>query len=165
MFATRTGRGGVVSQDVRGVVAAAFDHWDSRAGDPQLHTHVVVLNRVQAVSDGGWRSLDSQALFRATVGLSELYNGVLADLLTADLGVGWGPQPRARSAEPRWEITGVPAVLQQEFSQRSGQIEAAKDELVRQFVASHGRQPTSPEVLKLRQQATSPLARTSTSPR
>src|SRR4051812_32358163 len=40
-FATRTGRGGVVSEDVRGVVAAAFDHWDSRAGDPQLHTHDV----------------------------------------------------------------------------------------------------------------------------
>ena len=32
VFATRTGRGGVVSDDVRGVVAAAFEHWDSRAG-------------------------------------------------------------------------------------------------------------------------------------
>lgn len=74
VFATRTGRGGVVSQDVRGIVAAAFDHWDSRAGDPQLHTHVVVLNRVQAASDGAWRTLDSKALFRAVVGLSELYN-------------------------------------------------------------------------------------------
>ncbi len=49
VFATRIGHGGVVSEDVRGVVATAFDHWDSRAGDPQLHTHVVVLNRVQAV--------------------------------------------------------------------------------------------------------------------
>ncbi|AXG14489.1 TrwC relaxase [Intrasporangium calvum] len=154
VFATRTGRGGIVSQDVRGVVAAAFDHWDSRAGDPQLHTHVVVLNRVQAASDGGWRTLDSKALFRAAVGLSELYNGVLADLLTAELGVGWEPQRRRRSAEPKWEITGVPAALREEFSQRSGQIEAAKEELVRQFVASHGREPTSTEVLKLRQQAT-----------
>ena len=90
VFATRTGRGGVVSDDVRGVVAAAFEHWDSRAGDPQLHTHVVVLNRVQAVSDGGWRTLDSKALFRAAVGLSELYNGVLSDLVTADLGYGLG---------------------------------------------------------------------------
>ena len=58
VFSTRTGHGGIVSQDVRGVVAAGFDHWDSRAGDPQLHTHVVMLNRVQAASDGGWRTLE-----------------------------------------------------------------------------------------------------------
>ncbi|GAB3059168.1 hypothetical protein GCM10027053_21350 [Intrasporangium mesophilum] len=154
VFATRTGRGGLVSQDVRGVVAAAFDHWDSRAGDPQLHTHVVVLNRVQAASDGGWRTLDSKALFRTAVGLSELYNGALADLLTADLGVGWEPQRRRRSAEPKWEITGVPQALANEFSQRSSQIDAAKEQLVAGFVASHGRQPTTAEVLKLRQQAT-----------
>ena len=89
--------GGVVSEDVRGVVAAVFEHWDSRAGDPQLHSHVVVLNRVQAVHDGRWRTLDSRALFKATVGLSELYNGVLADLLTADLGWGWVPERRRRS--------------------------------------------------------------------
>ena len=78
------GKGGVVQEDIRGIVATAFDHWDSRAGDPQLHTHVVVLNRVQAVTDGAWRTLDSKALYRAAVGMSELYNGVLADELTAE---------------------------------------------------------------------------------
>lgn len=154
VFATRTGHGGVVSEDVRGVVAAAFDHWDSRSGDPQLHTHVVVLNRVQAVSDGGWRTLDSRALFRATVGLSELYNGVLADLLTADLGVGWSPQTRRRSPVEKWEITGVGEALRAEFSQRTTEIETAKDVLVAQFVSGHGRQPTAREVIRMRQQAT-----------
>ena len=44
MFSSRSGAGGVVQEDIRGVVAAAFDHWDSRSGDPQLHTHVVVMN-------------------------------------------------------------------------------------------------------------------------
>lgn len=154
VFVTRTGRGGVVSEDVRGVVATAFDHWDSRAGDPQLHTHVVVLNRVQAVSDGGWRSLDSKALFRAAVGMSELYNGVLADLLTAELGVGWSPQTRRRSPVEKWEITGVEEGLRSEFSQRTTDIEAAKDVLVAQFVTGHGRQPSAREVLQVRQQAT-----------
>ncbi len=154
VFATRTGAGGVVSQDVRGVIAAAFDHWDSRAGDPQLHTHVVVLNRVQAASDGGWRTLDSKALFRATVGLSELYNAVLADRLTADLGWAWEPRTRARSAAPTWEVAGVPKPLTDEFSQRAHQIETATEELVCGFVASHGRRPTTDEVLRLRQQAT-----------
>ncbi len=154
VFATRLGHGGVVQDDVRGVVAAAFDHWDSRAGDPQLHTHVVVLNRVQAVSDGGWRTLDSKALFRANVPLSELYNGILADQLTADLGWGWTPEQRKRSAEPKWEVTGVPTDLRDHFSQRTSAIEAAKDDLVEAFTTSHGRPPTAREVIQMRQQAT-----------
>lgn len=154
VFATRTGHAGAISEDVRGVVATAFDHWDSRAGDPQLHTHVVVLNRVQSAVDGQWRTLDSKALFRAAVGMSELYNGLLADELTRDLGWVWIPQERARSAEPKWEVDGVGKDLRDEFSQRSSIIERAKDELVEAFVASHGRQPTAREVIGMRQQAT-----------
>ncbi|WP_235529240.1 MobF family relaxase [Phycicoccus sp. Root101] len=154
VFATRTGHAGAISEDVRGVVATAFDHWDSRAGDPQLHTHVVVLNRVQSVVDGKWRTLDSKALFRAAVGMSELYNGVLADELTRDLEWAWAPESRARSAEPKWEVDGVGKELREEFSQRSSVIERAKDELVEAFVASHGRQPIAREVIALRQQAT-----------
>ena len=123
VFATRTGHAGAISEDVRGVVATAFDHWDSRAGDPQLHTHVVVLNRVQSAVDGGWRTLDSKALFRAAVGMSELYNGLLADELTRDLGWGWVPEARRRSAEPKWEVDGVASELREEFSQRSSAIE------------------------------------------
>jgi len=96
VFASRSGPGGIVQEDVRGVVAAAFDHWDSRAGDPQLHTHVVVMNRVQT-SDGTWRTLDSRALFKEAVGLSELYNGVLSDQLTAELGWGWEAARRRHS--------------------------------------------------------------------
>lgn len=154
VFATRTGHAGAVSEDVRGVVATAFDHWDSRAGDPQLHTHVVVLNRVQSVSEGSWRTLDSKALFRAAVGMSELYNGLLADELTRDLGWAWTPETRRRSPEPKWEVEGVAKELREEFSRRSSVIEQAKDALVEVFTASHGRPPTASEVIGMRQQAT-----------
>ena len=154
VFATRLGKGGVVQEEIRGIVSTAFDHWDSRSGDPQLHTHVVVLNRVQAVSDGKWRTLDSKALFRAAVGMSELYNGILADQLTADLGWTWTPEQRRRSAEPKWEVTGVPQELRDRFSQRTTAIDAAKDELVATFTANHGREPTVREVIQLRQHAT-----------
>ena len=41
---TRTGEHGVAHLDGRGLIATAFDHWDTRSGDPQLHTHVVVAN-------------------------------------------------------------------------------------------------------------------------
>lgn len=154
VFATRTGHAGAITEDVRGVVATAFDHWDSRAGDPQLHTHVVVLNRVQSVVDGRWRTLDSKGLFRAAVGMSELYNGLLADELTRDLGWAWVPQERPRSTEPKWEVDGVGKELREEFSQRSSAIEKAKHELVEAFVASHGRQPSTREVIAMRQRAT-----------
>ncbi|BAS10062.1 protein involved in conjugation [Arthrobacter sp. Hiyo4] len=47
----------------RGANAAAFDHWESRAGDPQLHTHMVIANRVQRITDGAWVTLDSRTLY------------------------------------------------------------------------------------------------------
>ncbi len=153
VFSSRSGRHSVVEEDVRGVVAAAFDHWDSRAGDPQLHTHVVIMNRVQCDSDGQWRSLDSRGLFKATVALSEMYNGVLSDYLTEELGFGWEPLARKHSAVPKWEIAGVGVALQAEFSQRSAAIEDNKNTLIDDFVTTHGRQPTSREILRLRQQA------------
>jgi conjugative relaxase-like TrwC/TraI family protein len=153
VFSSRSGSGGVVQEDIRGVVAAAFDHWDSRAGDPQLHTHVVVMNRVQT-SDGVWRTLDSRGLFRSVVGLSEMYNGVLSDYLTAALEWGWEACSRRHSDVPKYEVAGVPERLGVEFSSRTTDIEAAKNVLVAEFVASHGRQPSAREVLKLRQQAT-----------
>ncbi len=154
VFHSRSGSNGIVQEDVTGVVAAAFTHWDSRAGDPQLHDHVVVWNRARSMSDGRWRTLDSRGLFRATVALSSLHEGVLADMLTGTLGVGWDSHTRRHSSRPRFEITGVPETLLREFSQRVEQIEKAKDELVAGFVAAHGRQPTNVEVLRLRQKAT-----------
>lgn len=153
VFSSRSGKNGVVQDDVRGIVGAAFDHWDSRAGDPQLHTHVVVMNRVQG-RDGTWRTLDSRALFRSAVGLSELYNGVLSDLLTEALGWGWDPTRRAHSPVPKYEVAGVPEALQREFSRRSSAIEAATDKLIPAFVEAHGRGPSSREMLRLRQRAT-----------
>ena len=153
VFCSRVGKAGAAQIDLEGVVAAVFDHWDSRAGDPQLHSHVVVLNRAQGV-DGKWRTLDSRAVFRSTVALSELYNGVLTDYLTGALGWGWEPVARRHSTVPKYEVAGVPATLREEFSKRSSAIEEAKNALVDQFVRDHGREPTAPEVLKLRQTAT-----------
>jgi TrwC relaxase len=67
---TRTGPQGIRQINVRGLVAAAFTHRDSRAGDPDLHTHVAVANKVQTL-DGRWLSIDGRVLFKATVAASE----------------------------------------------------------------------------------------------
>lgn len=154
IFHSRSGTDGVVQEDITGVVAAAFTHWDSRAGDPQLHDHVVVLNRAQSVSDGRWRTLDSRGLFKAVVELSEMHEGVISDLLTQRLGWGWDGRSRRHSARPRWEVTGVPEALLAEFSRRSVAIEDRKNVLVAEFVAARGRQPTATEVIEMRRRAT-----------
>ena len=64
------------------MVAAAFTHRDSRAGDPDLHTHVAVANKVQTL-DGRWLSIDGRILFKATVAASETYNTALENHLRA----------------------------------------------------------------------------------
>ena len=154
VFHSRSGTNGVVQEDVEGVVAAAFTHWDSRAADPQLHDHVVVANRARSVSDGTWRTLDSRGLFKSVVALSELHQGVLSDLLTKELGWGWDGRARRHSEQLRFEVTGVPEALMAEFSQRSAAIDERKTVLIGEFVAAYGRQPTSVEVLDLRRRAT-----------
>jgi conjugative relaxase-like TrwC/TraI family protein len=52
---TRRGAGGAVAIAGRGLIGAAFRHRTSRAGDPQLHTHVLVANLVLG-ADGRWGS-------------------------------------------------------------------------------------------------------------
>lgn len=151
--ATRIGKNGVAQAEVRGLLAAGFDHWDSRAGDPHLHTHVVIANRAQGL-DGTWRTLDSRALYRAVVAISETHQGLLADEISRRLEAAWGQHPRRHSAVPAWEIDGVPAELIDAFSQRSHAIEDAKNELVAAFRDRRGREPSSTEVLRLRQRAT-----------
>jgi conjugative relaxase-like TrwC/TraI family protein len=44
----RRGHGGVQHVSGQGLLAVGFDHRTSREGDPLLHTHLVVANRVQA---------------------------------------------------------------------------------------------------------------------
>ena len=154
VFRTRSGKNGCVEEDIVGVVAASFTHFDSRDSDPQLHDHVVVLNRVQAKDDGAWRTLDSRGLFASTVMLSEMHQGVLSDLLTAELGWDWDAHTRRSSPVAKWEVAGVSQRLMDEFSTRTTAIVSAKDRLIAQFEEDHHRAPTDVEVLKLRQTAT-----------
>ena len=128
--------------------------YDSRASDPQLHTHVVVANRVQAVHDGKWRTLDSRVIHAAVTGLSEHYNAVLSDHLARILGVGWEARERGAGRSTAWEIAGVPQELMDEFSSRTRDIEQVKDRLVAEYIQKHGRQPSPKLLWQFRQQAT-----------
>jgi conjugative relaxase-like TrwC/TraI family protein len=59
----RRGHAGATVVPGGGLVGAAFEHFTSRAGDPHLHSHVVVAN-VSVGPDGRWSALDGRALYR-----------------------------------------------------------------------------------------------------
>lgn len=156
--ATRTGAiagdGAVAQVDVHGLVATAYDHYDSRAGDPHLHTHVVISNKVQTVLDNKWRSLDGRPMHQAVVALSELHEAIFADHLTRMLGVEWESREMGRDRNPAWAISAVPEELVVEFSTRARHINIEADRLIAEYVAAQGHRPTPAGMMKLRAQAT-----------
>jgi len=54
---TRRGRNGVRQIDTEGLTIARFNHFDNRTGDPNLHTHAAVSNKVLG-ADGRWSALE-----------------------------------------------------------------------------------------------------------
>jgi conjugative relaxase-like TrwC/TraI family protein len=151
---TRTGTGGIAQIETNGLTAAAFEHWDSRAGDPNLHTHVAVSTKVQG-ADGKWRSLDARALYQMTVAASECYNTAFETALTNQLGVSFTPRPdTVGRKEPVREISHIPFGMIEHFSRRRAQLEARYTQLARDYRRQHGRDPDAAACHKLAQQAT-----------
>jgi conjugative relaxase-like TrwC/TraI family protein len=151
---TRTGPRGIRQVNVRGLVATAFTHRDSRAGDPDLHTHVAVANKVQTI-DGRWLSIDGRVLFKANVAAPETYNTALEQHLRGTLGVRFDERPGTDPGKrPIREIVGVDPRLNQRWSTRRAHINTRRGELAIQFQNDHARPPTPVEALHLAQQAT-----------
>ena len=150
---TRLGRNGVRQVDVTGLVGAAFTHRDSRAGDPDLHTHVAVANKVQTREGGLWRSIDGRILLKAVVAASETYNTALERHLAADLGLAFKTRPTPEGKRPIREIEGVSLELLDRWSTRRRAIEIKASELATEFQRTHGRTPTAVEMTNLAEQA------------
>ncbi|GAA2098408.1 MobF family relaxase [Nocardioides furvisabuli] len=148
------GDGAVAQADIVGIVGTAYDHWDSRLGDPQLHTHVVISNKVKTAEDGRWRSLDGRPLHAAVVALSAHYNAVLADRMTRTFGIEWEQRDRGKNHNVAWELEPVPESLIHEFSGRSRMVDEETDRLIGEYVARHGRRPSATRIVELRAKAT-----------
>ncbi|HET7407523.1 MAG TPA: MobF family relaxase [Mycobacteriales bacterium] len=99
-----------------GLIVAAFDHRTSRAGDPQMHTHLVIPNLVRG-ADGRWSAMDTNSLYRHARTASSLYHAVLRGELTKTLGVAW-----TRVDKGIAEVDGIPRSTIEHFSKRRGQI-------------------------------------------
>ncbi|HZA83546.1 MAG TPA: MobF family relaxase, partial [Actinomycetes bacterium] len=110
-----------------GLVAVAFEHRMSRAGDPNLHTHVLVQNAAQG-PDERWTALDSDRLYAQLMAADHLYLAAERAALSQRLGVRWGPVDERSGAA---EIQGLDdRTLIEQFSKRSEEIG--------QWLDSHG---------------------------
>lgn len=152
---TRVGTRGVRQVRTSGITVAAFRHRDSRNGDPDLHTHCAVSNKVEmADSPGRWLALDGRMLHRIAVDASEFYNVQLEAEVIARMGGHFYERDMGPNKRPVREYAGVEPALNERFSTRRAQIEQVTADLAAQFVADHGRVPSAAETVKLAQQAT-----------
>ncbi|MCJ7437468.1 MAG: relaxase domain-containing protein [Acidimicrobiia bacterium] len=115
----RRGKGGLERVRADGFVGAAFRHRTSRAGDPHLHTHVVIANLVHAPGDDRWSALDARPLYCWSKTAGYLYETELRSELTRRLGVAWGPVVNGIA-----DIAGMPEAALRGFSRRRQEIEA-----------------------------------------
>ena len=138
-----------------GLVATAFDHRESRTGDPDLHTHVAVANKVCGI-DGKWRSLDARVLHSLGVAASERYNTRFEDAMSRRLGVEFEERPGAEPGKrPVREVVGVPRELIAPLLQATGRDRGPVRRAAEPTTAtSHGREPDRSTQLQLAQQAT-----------
>jgi conjugative relaxase-like TrwC/TraI family protein len=139
----RRGHGGVQHVSGQGVLAVGFDHRTSREGDPLLHTHLVIANRIRG-PDGRWTALDGRDLYRHRLAADAVYRATYQWELIRTLGVEW----TAADGHGNRELQGIPEELIRGFSKRSGQIDAELDRLT-----ADGRERT-PRLVKWTVQAT-----------
>lgn len=114
----RRGKGGAISVLGNGFIGAGFRHRTSRAGDPQLHTHVLVANMTRG-PDERWTALDARRLYTHARTGGFLYQAKLRLELTRRLGVEWTPVRNGVA-----EIDGIPTAVRRAFSRRRNEIEA-----------------------------------------
>jgi conjugative relaxase-like TrwC/TraI family protein len=133
----RRGHGGVQHVSGQGLLAVGFDHRTSREGDPLLHTHLVIANRVRG-PDGRWTAVDGRDLYRHRLAADAIYRATYQRELVRTLGVEW----TAADAHGNRELRGMPEALVRNFSKRTGQIDTELNRL-----AADGRERT-PRLVK-----------------
>ncbi len=141
--------GKVAVLDAEGIAAATFRQHTSRALDPQLHTHVVVANRVRS-DDERWLALDARSLKLDQRTLSAIYHATLRSELSNQLKVRWQPVVNGIA-----EIDDIADEVLEEFSTRTAGLQRRTDEKIDRFVDNMDREPTPRERWTLEREAVS----------
>lgn len=116
---TRRGKGGHIKEPAH-LVVATFEHGTSRAQDPQLHTHCLVMNACTR-GDGTTGTMESKPLYKAKMTAGALYRAELAAELMERLDL------HIERKGTCFEVAGVPQKLMNEFSKRRAEIEQVLD--------------------------------------
>lgn len=117
---TRRGPRGEIKEPAA-LVFATFQHGTSRALDPHLHTHAVMVN-LGLREDGTTGTIQSKKVFQQKMFAGGFYQVELAKALRAELKVAIKVEPVG------FHVEGVPRELCQAFSKRRRDIENTLDE-------------------------------------
>ena len=127
----RDGQGGIEQVNTGNLVYAQTTHATSRAGDPNLHTHVIVSNAVFDETRGEWRALNNREIFANQVMLGLIYQRELAGSLMRE-----GYDVRSANSDGKspgkdgmFEIADCPQGVLDAFSKRHEQILANAEQL------------------------------------
>jgi conjugative relaxase-like TrwC/TraI family protein len=144
-------------RDGAGLVASVFLHHISRDGDPHLHVHIAVWNRVQRAdrADEKWRTLDSRSLHHQRLGVAPVTARGMETRLSA-LGYALVPRADGNGAE----VGGVSQDVMETFSSRSRALTPELKTLIGQYQKIHGKPPSKRTIWLLGQQAAQNTRRT-----
>ena len=125
LVTVRTGAGGVERHRPRDLIVARFDHYTTREGDPNIHTHCVLINVAGLPTDavfGRYKSqkhltIEVDQLYSHQVCVGAAYRAALAEDLRERFGLRYREAGRGQ-----WEVAGLPEAALAAFSKRSEQI-------------------------------------------
>ncbi len=155
---TRTGHHSARTGEWRdgdGLVTSLFLHHISRDGDPHLHVHVAIWNRVQRAdgADEKWRTLDSRSLHNQRLAVAPVTDRITETRLSA-LGYAMVPRLDGNGAE----VGGVSQQVMDLFSSRA--LTPELKQMIRQYTDKHGKPPSKRTIWLLGQQAAQNTRRT-----
>ena len=150
---TRTGHHSASTGEWRdgdGLASSLFLHHVSRDGDPQLHVHVAVWNRVQRAdkADGKWRTLHGRALYQNRLGMAPVPDRFVEARLR-DLGFVMVPRPDGNGCE----VGGVDPKVMRQFSSRGVAVVGELARLAAEWERIQGKPPSKRTLWLLHQQA------------
>ncbi|UIY45705.1 MobF family relaxase [Methylobacterium radiotolerans] len=125
LVTVRTGAGGVERHRPSDLIVGRFDHYTTREGDPNIHTHCVFINVAGAPKHSGSGRYKSQThltieveqLYAYQIAVGAAYRAALAENLRERFGLRYREAGRGQ-----WEVAGPPEALLAAFSKRSEQI-------------------------------------------
>ncbi len=113
----RLGQGGYIREAAADIIVGRFDHFTSREGDPNIHTHSVLINVAGCQSRNKYRTLEPEKLFASQLVVGVAFRASLGRRL---IEKGFTLRAAGRN---QFEIASIPETLIETFSKRSHQIE------------------------------------------